>query len=468
MIAHRDLDDLPNPRPHGDRTAQPALVPLVLAVCGLLVALPTDANDWAEWRGTDRVGIWSETGIVEQLPESLKVKWRVPLNSGFSGPAVADGRVFLTDWAEDPESRTVDGTERAIALDEETGEILWITEWPTSYRMLMFSYAVGPRATPTVDDDRVYVVGAAGDLFCLSVETGEILWEKHYIADYGSYVPTFGVATSPIVDGDRLITAVGAEGGLVMAFDKRTGVEIWRSVDVVREMGYPQPIIIEAGGARQLIVWHAGALVSLDPVTGEVYWEEAWEVGAGMSVATPVHSGNHLLVTQFYGGSLMMRLGQDRPTASLLWKGQSRSEMPGETDGLHALITTPILEDDHVYGVCSYGELRALSADSGERVWVSDEMVAQARWGTAFMVKHRDRYFVNNDDGFLIIAQFTPEGYVEQSRTKLIEPTSSAGYGPRKAFDRLVNWTHPAYANRHIFQRNDNEIIRASLDAADY
>ena len=167
----------------------------------------------------------------------------------------------------------MDGTERAIALDEETGEILWVTEWPTSYRMLMFSYAVGPRATPTVDDDRVYVVGAAGDLFCLSVETGEILWEKHYIADYGSYVPTFGVATSPIVDGDRLITAVGAEGGLVMAFDKRTGVEIWRSVDVVREMGYPQPIIIEAGGARQLIVWHAGALVSLDPVTGEVYWE---------------------------------------------------------------------------------------------------------------------------------------------------------------------------------------------------
>ena len=181
-----------------------------------------------------------------------------------------------------------------------------------------------------------------------------------------------------------------------------------------------------------------------------------------------MHSGNYLLVTQFYGGSLMMRLGQDRPTASLLWKGQSRSEMPGETDGLHAMITTPILEGDHVYGVGSYGELRALEAATGERVWVSDEMVAQARWGTAFFVKHRDRYFVNNDDGFLIIAQFTPEGYVEQSRTLLIEPTSSAGFGPRRLFDRLVNWSHPAYANRHIFQRNDTEIIRASLDAADY
>ncbi len=451
-----------------DRLARCARGCLLLAGCALLAAPSASAEDWTQWRGEDRVGVWSETGIVEELPETLKVKWRVPLNTGYSGPAVADGRVFITDWGEDPESRTVDGTERAIALDEETGEMLWVTEWPTTYRMLMFSYAVGPRATPTVDGDRVYVAGAAGALLCLSVETGDIIWQKDFIKDYDSRIPTFGITSAPIVDGDHLITAVGAEGGLVMAFDKRTGEEVWRSLEVTREIGYPQPIIIEAGGRRQLIVWHPAALVSLDPGTGEPYWEEEWEVGAGMSVATPVHSGNYLLVTQFYGGSLMMKLDQDRPSASRLWKGQSRSEMPGETDGLHAMITTPIMEDDHVYGVCSYGELRALEAATGERVWMSDEMVAQARWGTAFFVKHRDRYFVNNDDGFLIIAQFTPEGYVERSRTKLIEPTSSAGFGPRRLFDRLVNWSHPAYANRHIFQRNDTEIIRASLDAADY
>ena len=99
---------------------------------------------------------------------------------------------------------------------------------------------------------------------------------------------------------------------------------------------------------------------------------------------------------------------------------------------------------------------------------MSDEMTAQARWGTAFMVEHADHYFVNNDDGYLIIAEFTPSGYVERSRTRLIEPTSSAGYGVRRSHDRVVNWTHPAYANRHIIQRNDNEIVRASLDAADY
>ena len=409
----------------------------VLAGC----VLPLSANDWPEWRGMNRDGVWSETGIVDAMPNELNVKWRVPINSGFSGAAVADGRVFITDWAEDPTSRTMDGAERAIALDEETGEILWVREWPTTYRMLMISYAIGPRATPTVDDDRVYVVGAAGDLYCLNVETGAVLWEKHYIADYDSFVPTWGVASSPIVDGDRLITVVGGEpGGLIMAFDKRTGAEVWRALDVVGEMGYGQPILIDAGGARQLIVWHAAALVSLNPETGDLYWEEEWEAGGGMSVATPVHSGNYLLVTQFYRGSLMMRLDQDRPDATLLWKGQSRSEMPGETDGLHALITTPLIEGDHIYGVGSYGELRGLDARTGERVWMSDQMTAQARWGTAFMVKQGDRYFVVNDDGFLIIAGFTPAGYVEQGRTKLIEPTGDAGFGPTRRFARKVNW----------------------------
>ncbi len=442
---------------------------LVLAVGVLLMTAPLVANDWPEWRGAGRTGVWTETGIVAELPAELKVKWRVPINGGFSGPAVADGRVFITDWAEDAGSRTMDGRERAIALDEETGEILWTREWPTSYRMLMISYAIGPRATPTVDGDRVYVVGAAGDLFCLSVETGEILWEKHYIADYESFIPTWGVASSPIVDGDRLITVVGGDpGGLVMAFDKRTGDELWRALDVVGEMGYGQPIIIEAGGARQLIVWHAAALVSLNPETGELYWEEVWDARAGMSVATPVWSGNYLFVTQFYLGSTMMQLDQDRPGASVLWQGQSRSEMPGETEGLHALITTPLIEGDNLYGVGSYGELRGLDARTGERRWMSDQMTAQARWGAAFMVKQGDRYFVLNDDGFLIDAQFTPDGYVERGRLKLIEATSDAGYGPAKRFDRKVNWSHPAFANGHIFHRNDNEIIRASLAAGDY
>ena len=433
-------------------------------------ATHAQADDWPQWRGTDRLAVWSETGIVDRFPDSgLKVAWRTPVRSGFAGPAVADGRVFVLDWREDPESRTLDGTERLVALDEETGAVLWTHEWATSYRMLQASYAIGPRATPTVDGDRVYAVGASGALRCVDAASGELIWSRNYIDDYDTSVATWGVASAPLVDGDRLIAIVGGEpDALVVAFDKRTGAELWRAVEVVGEMGYGQPVIYEAGGVRQLIVWHAAALVSLDPETGETYWEEPWEVGAGMSVATPVRDGHYLLVSQFYNGSMMMRLDTDRPSASVLWKGASRSEMPDETDGLHALITTPIVAGGHVYGVGSYGELRGLDARTGERLWMSDRMTVQARWGTAYMVRQGDRYFVSNDEGYLIIARFTPEGYVEVDRTMLLEATSHSGYGPQRRFDRLVNWSHPAFANRHVVQRNDDEVIRASLAAADY
>ena len=428
------------------------------------------AEDWPEWRGAGRAAVWHETGIVDGFPDAgLKAKWRVPIRSGFAGPAVAGGRVFVLDWLEDPASRTLDGTERLVALDEETGAQLWTHEWGTSYRMLQASYAIGPRATPTVDGDRVYVVGATGVLRCLDVETGELVWTRDYIEEYDTSVATWGVSSAPLVDGERLIAIVGGEpDALVVAFDKHTGEELWRALDVVGEMGYGQPVIYEAGGVRQLIVWHPAALASLDPETGEAYWEEPWEVSMGISVATPVRDDNYLLVSQFYNGSLMMRLDTDRPDATMIWKGGSRSEMPGETDGLHALLTTPIISGDHVYGVGSYGELRGLNARTGERLWMSDEMTAQARWGTAYLVRHGERYFVSNDDGYLIIARFTPEGYVELDRTLLLEPTSRAGYGPRRLFDRQVNWSHPAFANRHVVQRNDREVVRFSLDAADY
>lgn len=446
-----------------------------LAVFNLTQGLGVEvvvADDWEQWRGADRLGIWHEDGIVDQFPDrGLTVKWRTPVRSGYSGPAVADGRVFVLDWLEDPESRTLDGTERAVALDEETGTVLWTHEWPTTYRMLMASYAVGPRATPTVDEDRVYVVGATGRLFCLNVQTGSVIWSKDFVTEYGTSIPTWGTASAPLVDGDKLITVVGGEpDALVVAFDKRTGAEIWRAVEVVGEMGYGQPVIYQAGGVRQLIVWHANALVSLDPETGGLYWEQEWEVGAGMSVATPVKSGDYLLVTQFYNGSMMMRLNQDRPAASMLWQGSSRSELPDQTDGLHSLITTPLIIGDYVYGVGSYGELRSLDARTGERRWMSDQMTAQTRWGAAFLVRHRDRYFVNNDDGYLMIARFTPEGYVELDRTRLVVPDGSSGAADRgrARFERPINWSHPAYANRHIVHRTNTEIIRVSLDANDY
>ena len=142
-----------------------------------------------------------------------------------------------------------------------------------------------------------------------------------------------------------------------------------------------------------------------------------------------------------------------------MWKGNSKSEI--RTDGLHALITTPVIDGNYIYGICSYGQFRCLDAGTGERIWETLEVTKErSRWAAAFIVRHKDRYFINNDRGDLIIARLSPDGYQEISRTTIIKPTTPVGR-PRDM--GAVNWSHPAYANRHIIVRNDEEIVRYSL-----
>jgi len=437
---------------------------LLMGMCIMSHALPPAfAEDWPEWRGKGRIGIWTESGILDKFPEKgLTVAWRAPLNGGFAGPAVAAGRVFVTDFKRSYEIKGeikggMKGTERALCLDEKTGKIIWTREWDADYRGI--SYATGPRATPTVDGERVYIVGASGILLCLNAETGNLIWQKDYVKDYGMQMPTWGISSAPLVDGDRLIAIVGGQpDAKVMAFDKMTGKEIWRALPSDSEQGYSQPVIFEAGGIRRLIIWHPTAVVALDPATGKVHWQQPFRVNLGMSLATPVLSGSRLLVSSFYNGSILLDLAGEK--ASVIWKGKSDSEI--NTDGLHAVVNTPVIEGDYVYGICSYGQFRCLNLKTGERVWETMEVTKEkARWASGFIVRHSDRYFINNDRGELIIAKLSAKGYQEISRTQLIKPTTNPGN--RRELG-AVNWSHPAYANRHIVARNDEEIISLSLE----
>jgi outer membrane protein assembly factor BamB len=426
------------------------------------VAIVMRADDWPEIRGKGRLGVWNETGIVDKFPETgLKVLWRTPVKGGYSGPAVADGRVFLMDLAERSGNR---GTERALALDESTGKILWTKEWPVNYSGI--SWAVGPRATPTVDGERVYFAGADGKLLCMKVKTGEILWKKDYVADFGAdpkmWAFDWGFASSPLVDGNLLICLVGGKpDAKVVAFDKLTGREVWRALSSDTELGVAQPVIISAGGVRQLIIWYPAAVASLNPLTGALYWQQPYKVGANMTVATPVQNGAQLFFTTFYDGPMMLTLDDRKPAATLAWKGKSTSEI--QTDGLHAVIATPVIIGDYIYGLCSYGQFRCLRAKTGERIWETQAVTKEkARWASGLIVRHGDNLFINNDRGELIIVHPSPDGYQEISRTDLLKPTS-----PPENRRQLVNvnWSHPAYANKHIYARNDEEIICASLAA---
>ena len=172
---------------------------------------------------------------------------------------------------------------------------------------------------------------------------------------------------------------------------------------------------------------------------------------------------SRILVSGFYDGSMLVEVtGTD---AHMVWKNGGPGEKPNETKSLHAVMTTPIVAGDHFYGTCSYGELRGLQLSDGERVWEDRKLTRQGRWGSFFWVKNGDRYFVNNDLGELLIVKFSPTGPELIDRAKLIEPDTHCGYGPRRFFDDVVNWVHPAYANRHVIIRNDSEIRRVSLEA---
>jgi outer membrane protein assembly factor BamB len=455
---------------HTTRKCRFARLPLFsLLFCGLAAISGSGscaAADWPQWLGPQRDGVWRESGILEAFPkDGPKLRWRAEIGGGYAGPAVAEGRVFVHDRLVDDltdrdkqqnfKRGVIDGIERALCFDEKNGKLLWEIEYDCTYTV---SYPAGPRVTPLVHGGKVYFLGAEGNLMCLDAKTGKQRWGRNLRRDFGAKTPLWGFAAHPLIDGDKLICLVGGRNSTVVAFNKNSGKEIWRSLSA-RELGYCPPMIYEAGGKRQLIIWHPEAVNSLNPENGKVYWTQPFKIRSGLTIATPRKHGDLLFVSAFYNGPMALQLDAEKPAASVLWRGSGRNEK--NTDGLHSLMATPFIEGDHIYGVCSYGELRCLELKTGKRIWETFKPTTGGkpiRWGNAFIVKQGDRFFLHNETGDLIIAKLSPAGYEEISRASLLKPTSSY---PR----RPVVWSHPAFANRSVYARNDKELVCYSLAA---
>lgn len=423
-----------------------------VAFCIALVGGPTFADDWPQWGGPQRDLVWRESGIIDSLPPAdtqtgmLPRVWTAKIGSGYTGPAVADGRVFVTDRLADK------NLERVLCFDADTGKELWKHEYEARYTI---SYPLGPRATPTIDGDCVYVLGAIGHLFCFDVTRGDIIWQKNLTTDFGTRLPQWGMAGAPLIDGDTVIILAGGKpGALIVCLDKKTGDERWRALDA-KEPGYCPPVFLEFGGKRQLIVWHPEAVVGLDPVTHEALWQVPFNVQAGLSIPTPRKLGERLFITSFYGGPLMIDLGADGKSPNVLWRSAAGSTEI-QNNSLHAIMVTPIITEDCIYGIGSYGEMRCLDTKTGDIVWETKDATGPGRWWNAFLVPHEDRVFICNEQGELIVAKLSREGYKEHSRAKLIEPTQPVGR-------RMTVWSHPAFAMKSVFARNDGELIRVSL-----
>lgn len=428
---------------------------------GLALVLPSRADDWPQWLGPQRDSVWRESGLVEKFPEEgLKVKWRVPVELGYSGPAVAGGKVFVMDYAKEsgevtnnPGGRAkLTGKERVLCFSAADGKLLWKYEYDQPYHL---SYPGGPRCTPTVAGGKVYALGAEGMFHCLDASDGTVLWKKNFTQDYDARAPIWGFTAHPLVAGDLVYCIVGGKGSVAVAFHKDTGKEVWRALSA-KEQGYCPPTMIEHAGRKQLLIWHPEALNALNPASGEVHWSVPLEPSYGMSITVPRKHGDYLYASGIGHTSLLLKLTESKPEE--VWRGDSKTSV-------YSANGTPILTDEMIYGCdCQLGAFIGARLKDGERLWQTYQPTAggnrRVSHGTAFLVKHEDRYFLFSETGDLILAQLLPEGYREISRFHVLEPTN-------EAFRRDVVWSHPAFAQKCCFARNDKELVCVSLARED-
>jgi outer membrane protein assembly factor BamB len=409
----------------------------------LLGARAALGADWPQFRGPHRDGSWEETGILESFPrEGLKIRWRQPVGGGWSSPVVVQGRVFIFDV----ELTKPSARERLHCFDEKTGKVLWVYAYEEKYGEWSYvpERGAGPTATPIVERDRIYVVGASGNTHCLDVRTGAVVWEKHIGREYE--VAEMSCRPSPLIEGSLLIVFTGAKSGAsVLALDKQTGKEVWKALE--DPVSNSSPIIITAGGRRQLIVWSDSSLASLDPVNGHTYWREPMVTSNNDSAATPVFQKNRLLVS-----GLMLDVSGDPPAARIRWP-----EIRTPSRRVLSNTSTPVLRGEYIFTARGPGELVCLEAATGRQVWATNSLTASKNGASIHITPQGGSFLLFTDEGNLIRAQLSPAGYKEISRSHLIDPTWPFG-------ETKFVYAPLAFANRHVFARSEAEVVCASLE----
>ncbi|MFC1538756.1 PQQ-binding-like beta-propeller repeat protein [Candidatus Latescibacterota bacterium] len=409
------------------------------------------SDEWPDWRGSNRDGTWNETGVKKNFDSSqINIKWRMPISSGYSGPTVADKRVYITDRVKDPKD-----IERVMCFDSMTGKKIWSYSYNCTYGSV--GYPNGPRASVIIDGDRAYSLGTMGHLFCFQNKTGKVIWNKDLKIEYDIKMPTWGISAAPLIVDNKLILNIGGRNNAcIVALNKNTGKEIWKNLD--DGASYSAPILIEQSNKPVVVIWTDRRVVGLNPNTGLIYWQQSFEQKQMViNIATPVFYNNYLFVSSFFDGSMLLKLNTTKLSVTKVWQRAGEDER--NTDALHSCISTPLLKGDFIYGVDSYGELRCLELKSGDRIWEDLSAVKPNRWANIHFIQNGELTYMLNENGELIVGQLSPKGFQEISRSKLINPT----VGQLNRSGTGVTWAHPAFAYKHVYIRNDNELICADL-----
>lgn len=428
----------------------------------ILAALPASvciADEWPQWMGPTRDGVYRETGIVDAIPEQgLPVLWRTPIHGGYSGPAVANGRVFVTDYVVESGASTngpgtrdpITGSERILCLDAKTGEQIWTHAYARPYSI---SFGSGPRATPAVDGEHVYALGAEGDLVCLNAASGDLVWHKELAVEFPTKEsPIWGHAAHPLVYQD-LVFCLGSHSHVAIALNKLTGEVVWQALSA-SEMGYCPPSMHKLGGQDTLVIWHADSVNGLKPLTGEVLWTYELKPQYAMSIAAPVLRDNRMFVSGIGKTAAMIEFDANGMPAETLWKGKTGI-------GVYSGNSTALFQEEAIYGAdCETGMVYAVDPKDGTRLWETLEFTAggarRASSATAYLIEHEDQVFIFTETGDLVIAELSPAGYETKGRMHVLEATNNWS-------GRDVVWSHPAFADKCMFARNDKEIVCVSL-----
>ncbi len=395
------------------------------------------ANDWPQYRGIGGDGVSAERILATWPGDGPKRLWTTKTPAGFSSLAVADNKVFTIV------SREVDGTasEVCVALDAETGKEIWAAATgQAKYRGGGDSGAEGnsggdgPRSTPSVSGNRVYVYSAQMMLSCLDAATGKPIWKKDILQEFGGKNIGWESAMSPVIDGNLVYLAGGGAGQSMLAFDKATGALVWKTGD--EQMTHATPVVATIQGVRQVIFLMQSGLVSVEAASGKPLWSFpfTYRTATGCS---PVVSGDVVFCTAGYevgGAACQITRNGTSLEAKELWRIKGNPAVA-------SLWSTPVCQDGYLYGMISFkkfgtGPLKCVDIKTGTVKW------EQPGFGAGNLVLAGNNLVALSDDGQVVLVEATPAGYKELARTKAITGKC---------------WSTPALSNGRLYVRSTKE-----------
>jgi outer membrane protein assembly factor BamB len=382
---------------------------------------PTADKEWFQWRGPNRDGISAETGLLQQWPKAGPPQvWRTSgVGNGYSSFSTSGGRLYTLGAR--------DGNEYVIAIDRATGKKVW--EYLNG-RRYENDRGDGPRSTPTVDGDRLYVFGGSGDLTCLEAATGKKIWSINVVQKFRGVNPYWGYSESPLVVGDRILVNVGGRGASIVAVSKADGATLWQQHS--DGAGYSSPMLMRTGSLNQVIFFTESRTMAVDPRDGRLLWSHNKASNGTANVATPIVKGTRVFVSSDYGTGaalLDVRAAGNIATANEVY-------FTRDMRNHHA---SSVVIGDHLYGFSS-SILTALKFDTGAMAW-RDRSV-----GKGSLIFADNRLYLYSEDGVVGLAEASPAAYREHGRFSI--PQQSG----------LPTWSHPMIAGGLLIIRDQDSV----------